>query len=178
MQQDDKKIDFIPVPKKNQIIVPYDCKMQKYDLTDNDIKILFKYFKELAILKQMRKDLSQSKSLNPYKSSFKKIALKILLQVLSFLILLLFIYLWIGLFIVVLADPIIMTLYSYLVLYLIWYKGIRLGIEMMLDYGKLMPLQKYLKSMNKKYFGSNGIQWHVGGGGKWIQIDYLTYLKK
>lgn len=66
--------------------------------------------------------------------------MKILLQFICVMILFLFIYLWIGLFIVVLADPIIMTLYTYLVLYLIWYKGIRLGIEIILDYGKSMPL--------------------------------------
>lgn len=32
--------------------------------------------------------------------------------------------------------------------------------------------------MNKKYFGSKGIKWNVGGGGKWIQIDYLIHFKK
>ncbi|CAD8111790.1 unnamed protein product [Paramecium sonneborni] len=178
MQQDDKNIDFIPVPKKNQIIVPYDFKQEKYDLTDNDLKILQKYFQEKAILKQMQKDFNQKKSLNPYKKSCKKITLKIILHLLSFLILLSLIYLWIGLFIVVLADPIIMTMYGYLVPYLSWYKGIRLGVELIIDYGKSRPLQSYLKSMNKKHFGSKGIQWNVGGGGKWIQIDYLIHLKK
>ncbi|CAD8195603.1 unnamed protein product [Paramecium pentaurelia] len=178
MQQDDKKIDFIPVPKKNQIIVPYDFQTEKYDLTDNDLNILSKYFQDKTILQHIRNDLSKSKSLNPYKNSFKKVTMKFLLHFLCFLILFLFMYLWIGLFIIVFADPIIMTLYSYFILYLIWYKGIRLGILLILDYGKSIPLQNYLKSMNKKYFGNHGIQWNVGGGGNWIQIDYQTHLKK
>lgn len=66
-------------------------------------------------------------------------------------------YFWIGLFIIVFADSIIMTLHSYFILYLILYKRIRLGIVLILDYGKSIYLQIYLKPMNKKYFGSNVI---------------------
>ncbi|CAD8100952.1 unnamed protein product [Paramecium primaurelia] len=177
MQQNDKKIDINPLPK-NQIIVPYYFQTQKYDLTDNDLNILSKYFQDKTILQQIPNNLSKYKSLNPYKDSFKKVALKYLTHFLYFLILFLFMYFWIGLFIIVFTDPIIMTLYSYFILYLILYKRIRLGVVLILDYGKSIHLQIYLKSMNKKYFGSNVIQWNVGGGGNWIQIDDLTHLKK
>lgn len=73
----------------------------------------------------------------------------------------LFIYIWIAIFLLLLGDPVIIVLYGYFIIYMLWYRGFRLAIEIILDYGKSSPLQNYLKSINKKYFNRCGISWTV-----------------
>ena len=109
--------------------------------------ILYNNSKEL--LYKIIHTLESSKSLNPYRSSWRKITLKIFLYFVFGILFLMFSYLWIGIFIFFLADPVICFLYGYSIMYQLWWRGGRVGMEMIVEFRKSRPLEKYIKKLNQ-----------------------------
>ncbi|KAM3144035.1 hypothetical protein pb186bvf_003799 [Paramecium bursaria] len=163
--------DYIPVRRANQLVIKYDESHKNYIFTDNDLKFLLKRTKDEKVLQKIVKNIERNKNLNPFYDSWKKTVGKFFLYLVFIIVFFILFYLQIGLFIFFLGDPVIQFMYIYFILYQFWWRGGRVSIGLILEYGKTRPMEKYLKSQNRNYFGQRGLYWSLGGGGLWIQVD-------
>lgn len=191
--ESDQIIEYVPVRKKNQLVITYDTNLGKYVFTDNDLRYLLKVTQEYMMvmivfskdkLYKVLKTIENKHSLNPFRNSCKKvvicnnnqISLKVSLYVLLVIFFILLFYVWLGVFIFFLGDPVMCFVYGYFVMYQCWWRGGRVSIEILLEYRKTRPLENYLKRQNQQFFGQKRLQCSVGGCGKWIQIDNLKRM--
>lgn len=142
-----KVIDYIPVPKKHQLIIPYDFKLRKYLFSDHDMRQLKKYVNEPQIVDNTIHRILTENSLNPLLSKGPKV-LEFFLYFLFLVMFLLLLYLFIGIFIFFLGDPVICFMYGYFFMYQFWWRGGRVGIELWVENFRARSLERFLKKQN------------------------------
>jgi hypothetical protein len=49
-----------------------------------------------------------------------------------------------------------------------WWRGGRVGIELIVESRRAKPLESYLNKQNQRVYLDLKLRWSVGGKGKWI----------